>query len=235
MFLIRRSVGATPYELHRRYLSEHVPLALQHHPRLRRYVVNLADSPLPAGGTGEFPEGRPAVDAVGELFFEEMDDFLDPTRLYDSPEGEEAILDNARSLGGTALGYRVQEHVHRDYTRDWPLGQRSPGVKQVVLVRRAAGTSPEQFAAHWLERHAPLALTHHPGVWKYVANVVVERLHPGAPEIDGIAELHFRSLDDLEQRRYDSDEGRSVIAADVARFIGATAGFYVSEYVQKAT
>lgn len=233
MFLVRRSVGVRPYELHRRYLTEHVPLALVHHPRLRRYVVNLADTPLDADGLGEFEGGRPAVDAVGELFFDDIEDFTDPGRLYDSPEGETAILDNARSLGGTALGYRVAEHVHRDYRRDWELGQRSPGLKQVVLLRRADGMTHEQFVDHWLNRHAPLALEHHPGAWKYVANVVVGRVTETAPHVDGIAELHFRSFDDLREHRYDSEHGQRVIAGDVRHFVGATAGFYVSEYVQK--
>ena len=42
---------------------------------------------------------------------------------------------------------------------------------------------------------------------------------PGGRDIDGIAELHFATRDDFEQRFFDSDAGRAVIMEDVARFM----------------
>ena len=43
---------------------------------------------------------------------------------------------------------------------------------------------------------------------------------PGGARIDGVAELHFRTRADFEDRFYDSDAGKAVIRADVAKFIG---------------
>jgi len=49
--------------------------------------------------------------------------------------------------------------------------------------------------------------------------VVRRALTPGGEAIDGVAELHFRSRADFEDKFFDSDEGRAVILADVKRFM----------------
>ena len=90
LFLCRRR----PDLSHERYaallLDGHVPLALRHHPTLRRYTVNLVEEAL-----GE----APPLDSVGALCFDTLADFRE--RLYDSPEGEQAIArDVAGFMGG---------------------------------------------------------------------------------------------------------------------------------------
>jgi uncharacterized protein (TIGR02118 family) len=93
------------------------------------------------------------------------------------------------------------------------------GVKMVSFVRRAEGLTHDEFARHWTEQHAPLARRHHIGLCKYTQNVVVEALTPGGADIDGIAELYFRTREDYETRFYDDDAGLAVIREDVKRFI----------------
>ena len=98
-----------------------------------------------------------------------------------------------------------------------------PGLTRAVFVRRVPSLTRAAFADHWSDRHAPLARVHHPGMARYVQNVVLS----GDDESDGIAELGFPTREDLEQRMYDSDEGRRVIGEDVARFIDVSAGWRV--------
>lgn len=98
-------------------------------------------------------------------------------------------------------------------------GETAPGLKMVSFMRRAEGLSHEQFVRHWTERHTPLALEHHPGLWNYRQHVVRRAFTPGGDAIDGIAELHFRSRDDFEHRFFASDESKRVIMDDVARFM----------------
>ena len=133
----------------------------------------------------------------------------------------------ARSLElETALGtppveaYLVEERPQWD---DFP----APVVTQVSFVRRVHDLSRDEFAEHWSSVHAPLARAHHPGVCRYVQNVVVEALTPDAPACDGIAELSFRSESDREQRMYDSLEGKEIIRADVRRFIDRSEGWRI--------
>jgi uncharacterized protein (TIGR02118 family) len=90
----------------------------------------------------------------------------------------------------------------------------------VALMRRAPTLTPAEFAEHWRERHTPLALRHHEGLHDYAQHVVVRELVPlDGSQVDGVAALGFVTRTDLEQRFYDSDEGRQVIGADVRRFM----------------
>jgi uncharacterized protein (TIGR02118 family) len=116
--------------------------------------------------------------------------------------------------------FRVDPHRVISEDRTWADGTYAPGIKYVSFVRRADGLTHEQFARHWSEVHAPLARTHHVGLAGYTQNVVRRAYTPGSADIDGIAELRFRTRADYEERFYDSDEGKAAIRADVKQFIG---------------
>jgi uncharacterized protein (TIGR02118 family) len=115
--------------------------------------------------------------------------------------------------------WRVRSDHPKSYARTWPDGTEAPGVKLVSFMRRAEGLNHEQFVRHWSEQHTPLALEHHPGLWNYTQLVVRRAYTPGGRDIDGIAELHFASREDFDDRFFDSDDGRQVIMDDVARFM----------------
>jgi uncharacterized protein (TIGR02118 family) len=137
-----------------------------------------------------------------------------------------AVVDDPRSwFDAPVAAYRVDERVQIDWTRDWPDGTPTPGIEQCSFVRRRPGLSRAEFAAHWNDTHAPLVPVHHPGVARYVQNVVEEPLTHGAPEVDGIAQLYFRTAHDLHERFYDSDEGRRTVGRDVAEFIDRPQGW----------
>jgi uncharacterized protein (TIGR02118 family) len=115
--------------------------------------------------------------------------------------------------------WRVDERRPIVWDRTWPDGEYAPGIKMVSFMQRADDLTHEQFARHWTERHTPLAVRHHVGLWNYTQSVVRRAYTPGGSGIDGVAELHFRSRDDFDERFFDSDEGRAVILADVGRFM----------------
>ena len=128
-----------------------------------------------------------------------------------------AVYRSEDAIREGAEAYRVDERVQWD---------RDPAVvTRISFVKRAAGLSHEEFAHHWTTVHAPLARLHHPGLARYVQNVVLEKLTPDAPDVDGIAELGFASLEDFRERMYDSADGREIIAADVRQFIDVAAGW----------
>lgn len=156
---------------------------------------------------------------------EQPDDVRAIAMLWtDDASDPRTVVENAF---GTAapVAYLVDERVQWDYERDWQDGTPSPGVKRMSFVRRVPAIDHGEFARHWSEEHAPLARVHHPGIWRYVQNVVVEPLTDDTPGLDGVAELHFRTYDDLQHRMYDSDEGKETIRADVRRFLDAPAGW----------
>ena len=221
VFLCRRRPDMNHGDYADLLLRGHVPLALRHHPTMRKYVVNLVQG---------LRAGAETLDSIGELSFDTLADFRE--RLYDSEEGRRIIEQDVAGFMGGAHAYVTREHVQKGPVTTAPLGQRSPGVKIIGLVRRPDGMTHDAFVTHWVERHVPLALRHHPGLHKYVTNVVEQRLGD-APDWDGIAELHFPSVEAMHDGFFDSPEGERVIREDMGRFIGLTWGYDVAEYVQK--
>jgi len=221
-FFCRRRNGISHDEYVTRLLDGHVPLALSHHPTLRRYVVNVVE---------ETSASSPELDSIGELWFDSEADFRE--RLYDSPEGERAIARDVAGFLGAADAYVTTEHLQREPAPQAPLRSRTPGVKLVAAVGRSAKLSREDYVRGWLERHVPLVLAD-PGVIGYKTNVVGARLSPGATEYDGIAELYFASQDDYRRHVQLSRDESKPIRADIARGVGRVATWKVGEYVARA-
>ena len=218
-FLCRRRPDLTHDRYVERLLGGHVPLALRHHPTLRRYVVNIVE--------GTRGPARP-LDSIGELCFDSLADYRE--RLYDSPEGARIIAEDVAGFLGGADAYVVAEHVQRTPAEPPTTGVRMPGDKLFACLVRRPDLARDDFVAHWLGRHAPLALRHH-DTTRYVIDVVEERLGQG-PAYDGFAELSFPP-GELGRHLYLSPEGQAEVEADIPRFIGMVDAYLVSEYVQR--
>ena len=134
-------------------------------------------------------------------------------------EDDDADLASALAGLGELRAYRARGRVIKRPDWQTPRGRLTPGFTMVSPVFRANGVSHEQFDRHWGERHAPLALRHHPGMGAYEQLVIDRTLTPGAADFDGVALLGFASLEDYTERMFDSDEGRAVILADIRRFL----------------
>jgi hypothetical protein len=209
-------------EFCRIYLEEHAPLVLEHCPRLRRYAVNLV----------ERTPDEADFDVVAEFWLDDVVDFDDRSRFYASAAGRQLVSDHAAGIVRAAIGYHVNETVQRDYVRDWPDGERSPGVKMIAPLQRVNGLTHEEFARRWVDTHAALALTHVPGIWRYVTNVVVRPLARSAPSVDGIVEVHRRHADDLKLRP--SPDGQAILDADTDALIVRPQRNHLAEYVLKS-
>lgn len=220
IFLCRRRPDISHEEYVERLLAGHVPLALRHHPSMRRYTVNIVE---------QSPAALTALDSIGALWFDRLDDFRE--RLYDSPEGERVVQRDVAGFMGGANAYATIEHVQKSAPAA-ALGSRTPGIKMIAPLRRRAEMSHAEFVEHWLTRHVPLALEHHPIMTSYVTNVVERRLSPDGEEWDGFAEISFAHPDD-RARMFASAEGERLIREDIERFIGFTAPYWCGEYVQR--
>jgi uncharacterized protein (TIGR02118 family) len=104
VFLVKRAEGMSHDDFIRHLLEHHVPLALRHHPRLRRYL----SAPVMPGTDN--PGG---FDAIAELYFDSLDDFR--TGLYDSLVGERVIAEDvAKFLGPGGQAYVTEEIMFKD-------------------------------------------------------------------------------------------------------------------------
>jgi uncharacterized protein (TIGR02118 family) len=229
VFVFGRKDGLTPEEFRGHYLEVHAPLALRSMRTAHRYVVNLPDVDAGRDNT----QAPPPFDAITELTVESAGDFFNPAVAFVSEEAGNAMLADHASFIGDMHAYLVEERVVKEYDRTWGAGERSPGVKYVSLIRRAPGLTREQMDEHWRERHVPIALEHHGGMWKYVQNVVREPLTPDAPEIDGVAEMHFPTLEDFQERFFTPPESKDFVLEDASRFLELSGLRYpLGEYVQ---
>jgi len=219
VFLCRRRPELTHEAYVARLLDGHVPLALRHHPTLRRYVVNVVD-------TTRGPV--PPLDSIGELWFDSLDDYR--TRLYDSPAGERAIAADVATFLAAADAYVTVEHVQRAPTSPPPTG-RTPGDKLFACLQRPPSLTKDAFTTHWLTRHAPLALRHH-GTTRYVTNVVEQRLSAAGADYDGFAELVFPP-GEIRRGMYLTPEGKREIEADMPRFIDTVHAYVATEHIAR--
>jgi uncharacterized protein (TIGR02118 family) len=158
----------------------------------------------------------PTFNAVTELEVRDADD-------------ARALVAGLPPSSGEVLAYLVDHHLQKG-ADPGPRQGRSPGVKNMFLVRRADGMTEEAFRAHWLDRHVPLALKHHVGMSRYVTDVVTQALSDGAPDVDGLAQLQFATEEDFEHGMFDDPPGERIIAEDVTRFLSAAVGTRVDEH-----
>lgn len=101
--------------------------------------------------------------------------------------------------------------------------------KAMFALDRGDGVSFEEFATHWEEEHAPIAVDGVPGLLKYTISFPHE---PEDAPYDGVAELYFDSPEDL-QRAMESDAMAEAVA-DVPNFADpdSTVQLFVEERVQ---
>lgn len=160
VFLCRRRPDITHACYTTRLLEGHVPLALAHHPTMRRYVVNIVEHAGP---------GARELDSIGELWFDTVADFHE--RLYDSPEGERVIARDVARFMGAADGYVTIEEAAPP-----PPSPGSTGAAWILCHRRGAEPGPEAVAE---QMAADLA-----GIEGCVVSRVDSALAPNAPAYD---------------------------------------------------
>jgi hypothetical protein len=104
------------------------------------------------------------------------------------------IEDMLRYSGFRLAGYLVEESIYTEYggnrhagPRNWADGRRSPGITMVTLMERPKRLSRDEWIKRWHGTMSPVSEEMQPRT-RYVRNVVVEAITPGAPPFEGIVE-----------------------------------------------
>lgn len=155
-------------------------------------TLHLKDSDANVPPPSEGMTGREAPSALLSLWLNDTDE----RHRY------EALLSPYASR---SAGYLVEESVYRDHgdndnggKRDWPDGERSPGVVAVALLECPERMERTAWVAHWHGVFSPLSESLLSRT-RYVRNVVQRAVTPDAPPYAGIVEESFPS------RRHISD------------------------------
>jgi hypothetical protein len=149
-------------------------------------TLHLKDSdanvPSPSNGM----TGREPPSALLSLWLTDSDD----------PRAYEGVIEG---YAQRHVGYLVEESVYRDHgenenggPRDWPDGERSPGVTAIALLERPERLAKDEWREHWLGTFSPLSESLLSRT-RYVRNVVLSAVTPDAPPYAGIVEESFPS------------------------------------------
>lgn len=110
-----------------------------------------------------------------------------------------AYADILREAGFRLAGYAVDEWLYTDYgenphsgPRDWPDGQRSPGILAVTLLRKPKRLSREDWMRRWFGWQSPMSEWMQPRP-RYVRHIVTEVLTPDTEAVEGIVEEDWPS------------------------------------------
>ena len=105
----------------------------------------------------------------------------------------------------------------RGAERDWPAGQRSPGLVTLALVHRNPALDERTFREFWYGHQSPMSEELQPRL-RYVRNTVVHPVTPGAPPLDGIVVESWESeaiVSDIEAFHNGDLENLSVMLDSV--------------------
>ena len=132
-------------------------------------------------------------------------------------------------LGRRFAGYLVVESVYDDYgttewsgPRDWPDGERSPGVLTVALIHRPEGLGYAEWIEAWHGTQSPLSAELQPRT-RYVRNEVVRAVTADAPEVNGIVEEAWASAETVADPMlfFNSGGDPAVMQANVEKMLGS--------------
>jgi hypothetical protein len=130
-------------------------------------------------------------------------------------------------IGLRFAGYLVVESVYDDYgttqwsgPRDWPDGERSPGVLTVALIHRPVGVEYADWIERWHGTQSPLSAELQPRT-RYVRNEVVRAVTDDAPEVHGIVEEAWPSAEVVGDPMlfFNSGGDPDVMAANVSKML----------------
>lgn len=155
----------------------------------RGLTVNVHDSAAAAAPSpAPAPPGEPVHVAQVSVWLDS----------YDKRGGVDHAL---ATTGQRVSGHLVTESLYDDYgttahapPRSWPDGERSPGVLTVALIHRPEDLGYDEWIARWHGRQSPESGELQPRT-RYVRNEVHRAVTAGAPEIDGIVEEGWPSVE----------------------------------------
>lgn len=176
IYLVRVRASVDGAELRTRVLDDVVPALVD--AGATDVAVHLSDDRVSIPGPMPCPGGELPLRAAISAWFPAHD-------LRGDAD------DIVARIGERADGYLVTESVFSEYgqrrgdARDWPAGERSPGLVTFATVHRNPLLDPRTFREFWYGHQSPMSERLQPRL-RYVRNTVVHPVTPGAPPVDGI-------------------------------------------------
>lgn len=188
VFLVRERASRDGSHLRGEVLGEVVPLLSE--AGATGISVHMTDDRVSIAGPMPCPGGELPLRLAVSLWLP----------AHDDRAAVESILS---ALGERCDGYLVTEAVYSEFgqragsPRDWPAGDRSPGLVTLALVHRNPLLDERTFREFWFGHQSPMSERMQPRL-RYVRNSVVHPVTAGAPPIDGIVVESWESEELVE-------------------------------------
>lgn len=234
MYLVWDRPSRDPDELRAHYVGEVAPALVEL--GARGLQLDLDDADAQVASMVKVPDDELPVRACVSLWLD----------AHDLRAPFEEVL---ASCGVRRAGYLVTESMYRDYggnehapPRDWPDGERSPGIVTLTVFDKPAGVDDETFYGHWYGHQSPMSEWMQPRC-RYVRNAVVRAVTPGAPRYKAIVEEAWPTVEHLTDLTtffgaHDDDlEERIRIMLDSTKLLYDPAtmrNYTMSEYIVKS-
>jgi len=186
VYLVWERPSIDPAVLRARFLDDLAPRLLARNPHALQ--IDLDDEHAQMQSMVPVPPDELPVRACVSIWLD----------AHDERAPYEEVLQGA---GVRRAGYLVTESMYRDYgdnphapVRDWPDGQRSPGIITLTIFDKPAGVDDETFYGHWYGHQSPMSEDMQPRA-RYVRNAVVRAVTPGAPRYRAIVEESWPSVE----------------------------------------
>ena len=187
--LIPRRGDITEQHFHEHWAGPHAELALRI-TTLRRYVQSHRQPGVIEG----LPESP--YDGIAEVWF---DDAATAAGMGEDPNyAEHAHLDEPNFIDTDRLGFvMTQEHVLHAGP---PVAKDAPGVKVMLLLRRADSLSPREFAQRLVSIGEGAVAALEGTTRSTVAVALPESYEDGdGPVFDGVVEIWFAGADEFDR------------------------------------
>jgi uncharacterized protein (TIGR02118 family) len=213
-FFMPRRADFTHQQFSQYYRREHIKAAGdQRIPALLRYIQSHR---------AQTPPSEADYSAVAEVWYENeaaLSEFCASPQYQRFKADELNFVDVSRALNLTTV-----DHVILD-------GERTRGmVKGMFMIKRKPGLTVADFRQHWLEVHAPIALSEMK-VRRYLQCHTIDSVYNFCePQWDGITHLWF---DDAAaaQREMAVVAQSKALTEDAAKFIGSSTALFAVEHI----
>jgi hypothetical protein len=228
IYLIWAEPGPSPDALREQLLEDCVPRLLERGPRA--LALNVDDSDSDVAPPIPWPADETPLAAEVSLWLD----------CYDRRGPFEEIISE---LGDRRAGYLVTESLYTEYggngwskPRDWPDGQRSPGVVMVTLLEQPERMAYAPWIAHWHGVQSPVSEVMQPRM-RYVRNAVVWPVTDGAPPYKGIVEEAWPSAEHVRDPMlfYSAEGSQETLRRNMERMLESVTGFLELERIRSAT
>ncbi len=163
--------------------------------------------------------------------------------FLDCVDRRDALEQTIREFGADVDAYLVSESLYMDYggnrhakPRDWPDGERSPGITVVTLMERPERMTQAQWIAHWHGTQSPMSEEMQPRT-RYVRNEVVRALTAEAPPYRGIVEESWASAEVITNPMlfYGANGSQETLGANIKTMLESVTAFLDLERIHTTT